>query len=100
MAADPYSSYFQWVSDRKEFFREIKFQGNFSQEELHYVWSVSKSKLYEMFRRHYVSTFHQFSDEQIEDGIKELENGTLKDVKDDDPITCNGVVLVTRFELE
>ena len=47
-----------------------------------------------------MSTFHQFSDEQIEDGIKELENGTLKDVKGDDPITCNGVVLVTRFELE
>ena len=68
MAAGAYSSYFQWVSDRKEFFREIKFQGNFSQEELHCVWSVSKSKLYQMFRRRYVSMLNQLSDEQIEEG--------------------------------
>jgi len=100
MAADAYSSYFQRVSDRKEFFREIQFQGNFSQEELHYGWSVSKSKLYEMFRGRYVSMFHQFSDEQIEKGIKELESGTLKDVKDDDPINCNSCVLVTKVELK
>jgi len=73
MAADAFSSYLQRVRERKELFREIKFQGKFSQEELHYLWSVSKSKLYEMFRRHYVSTFHQFTVEQIEEGIKELE---------------------------
>lgn len=100
LAANGYSSYFEKVSERKEFFREIKFQGKFSQEEFSFVWSLTKPKLYEMFRRRYVSTFYQFSDEQIEEGIKELESGTLKDVKDDDLINCNTVVLVTKIELE
>ena len=100
MAANGLSSYFQKVSERKQFFREIKFQGKLSQEEVSFAWSLTKSKLYEMFRRRYVSTFHQFSDEQIEAGIKELESEALKDVKEEDLINCNTVVLVTKFELE
>ena len=100
MAANGYSSYFQKVNERKQFLREIKVQGKFSQEEFSVAWSVTKSKFYEMFRRRYVSTFHQFSDEQIEAGIKELEGEALKDVKDEDLINCNTVVLVTKFELE
>lgn len=100
MATNGLSSYFQKVSERKQFLRDIKFQGKLSQEELSFAWSLTKSKLYEMFRRRYVSTFHQFSDEQIEAGIKELESEALKDVKDEDLINCNTVVLVTKFELE
>ena len=100
LAANGYSSYLDKVSERSEFFHEIKFQGKFSQEELPFAWSLTKPKLYEMFRRRYVSMFHQFSDEQIEEGIKELESGTLKDVKDEDLINCNTVVLVTKIELE
>jgi len=61
---------------------------------------LTKSKLYEMFRRRYVSTFYQLTDEQIEEGIKELEKETFKDVKDEDLINCNTVVLVTKFNLE
>jgi len=100
IAANGYSSYFQKVSEGKQFFREIKFKGKFSQEEFSFAWSLTKSKLYEMFRRRYVSTFYQFTDEQIEEGIKEVESETLKDVKDEDLINCNTVVLVTKLERE
>ena len=100
MAANGYSSYFQKVSERKQFFREMKFKGKFSQEEFSFAWSLKKSKLNEMFRRRYVSTFYPFTDDQIEEGIKELEIETLKDVKDDDFINCNTVVLVTKFDFE
>ena len=100
MAANGYSSYFQKVSERKQFFREIKFKGKFSQGEFSFAWSLTKSEFYEMFRRRYVSTFYHFTDEQIEEGIKEVESETLKDVKDEDLINCNTVVLVTKFELE
>lgn len=100
MATNGLSSYFQKVSERKQFLRDIKFQGKLSQGELSFAWSLTKSKLYEMFRCRYVSTFHQFSDEQIEAGIEELESEALKDVKDEDLINCNTVVLVTKFELE
>ena len=100
MALNSYSSIFQKVNERKEFFREIKFQGKFSQEEFSFAWSVTKSKLYEMFRRRYISVLQQLRDEQIEEGIKELESETLKDVMDNDPINCNSVILVTKFELD
>ena len=100
MASNSYNSYFQKVSERKEFLREIKFQGKFSQEEFSFAWYVTKSKLYEMFRRRYTSVLHQLRDEQIEEGIKELESETLKDVRDNDLINCNSAVLVTKFELD
>ena len=100
IAEKGYNSYFQKVREGKEVFREMKFKGKFSQEEFTYAWSLTKSKLYEMFRRRYVSTFYQLTDEQIEEGIKELEKETFKDVKDEDLINCNTVVLVTKFNLE
>ena len=100
IAANNWSTHSQRVSERKQFLREIKFQGKFSQEEFSYTWSVTKSKLYEMFRCRYMSMCRQLSDEQIEEGIKELENDTLKDVKDTDLINCNYVILMTKFELE
>lgn len=100
MAENTLSTYSQRVSERKQFLREIKFQGKFSQEEFSYAWSVRKSKLYEMFRLRCMSMFHQLSDEQIEEGIKELDSETLKDVKDNDIINCSTVILMTKFELE
>ena len=92
--------YFQKMSEMKKFLREIKFQGKFTQKEVCYPWRVTKSKLYEMFRCRYMSMFCQLSDEQIEEGIKELESETLKDVKDNELINCTYVILMTKFELE
>ena len=100
MAENGYSSYFQKVSERKQFLREIKFKGKLSQEEFSFAWNLTKSKLYEMFRRRCVSTFFQFTDDEIEEGIKELARNALKDVKDEDIINCSTVVLVTKFNLE
>ena len=100
MAADNWCTHSRKVNERKNFLREIKFQGKFTQEEVSCPWSVTKSKLYEMFRYRYMSMFYQLSDEQIEEGIKELESETLGDVKANDPINCNFVMLMTKFELE
>ena len=100
MAVDKMSTHAQNVSERKKFLSEITFQGKFTQKEICYPWSVTKSKLYEMFRCRYVSMFHQFSDEKIEEGIRELESETLKEVKDDELINCTYVFLMTKFELE
>ena len=100
MAVDKWSAHSQKASERKKFLYDIMFQGKFTKKEISSPWSVTKSKLYEMFRCRYMSTFHQLSDEQIEEGIKELERQTLKDVKDDELINCTYVILMTKFELE
>ena len=100
MAVEKWSTHSQKASERKKFLREIMFQGKFTKKEICSPWSVTKSKLYEMFRSRYMSIFHQLSDEQIEEGIKELESETLKDVKDNELINCSYVILMTKFELE
>jgi len=100
VAVDKMSIHSQKMSETKKFLRGIKFQGKFTQKEVCYPWSVTKSKLYEMFRCRYMSMFHQLSDEQIEEGIKELDSETLKDVKDNELINCTYVMLMTKFELE
>ena len=69
-----------------------------SQQELFFPLSVTKSKLYEMFRCRYMSIFDHFSDDQIEEGIRELQNDVLKDLKDDDLINVQRSMLVTRAE--
>ena len=100
MAANTLSAHFKKVSDKEQSLRGLNLQGKMSQEEYTYPQSVTKSKLYEMFRCRYMSMFYPLSDEQIEEGIKELENETLKDVKDDEYINYNYVVRITKFELE
>ena len=100
MVVDKMSANSQKASERKKFLHEIMFQGKFTKKEISSPWSVTKSKLYEMFRCRYMSIYRQFSDEQIEEGIKELERQTLKDVKDDELINCTFVILMTKFELE
>ena len=100
MAVDKLSTHSQNVSERKKFLREITFRGKFTQKEICYPWSVTKSMLYEMFRCRYLSMFYQLSDKQIEEGIKELDSETLKEVKDDELINCTNEILMTKFELE
>ncbi|XP_078365588.1 demethylmenaquinone methyltransferase-like [Oculina patagonica] len=101
MAANSWSVlYSKRLSTTDKLLKGMNLQGKISQEEYTNPWSVTKSKLYEMFRCRYVSMFYHLSDAQIEEGIKELENGTLKDVKVDDLINCNYVVRITRFNLE
>jgi len=100
LAVDKMGIHSQKMSETKTFLRGIKFQGKFTQKEVSYPWSVTKSKLYEMFRCRYMSMFHKLSDDQIEQGIKELESETLKDVKESELINCTYVILMTKFELE
>ena len=92
--------YFKRVSDSERSLREINLQGKISQEKFTFPWSVTKSKLYEMFRGRYTSMLYHLSDEEIEEGIKEIESETLKDVDDDDYITYNAVVGITKCDLE
>ena len=61
--------------------------------------SLTKSKLYEMYRRRYMSMLHQLNDEQIAEGIRELEDGPLTDVKSHDHISFTQVIHVTKFDL-
>lgn len=100
MAANTWSAHLKKVSDKEHSLRGINLQGKISQEEFTFPQSVTKSKLYEMFRCRYMSMFYPLGDEQIEEGIKELEKETLKDVKDDEYINYNYVVRITKFELE
>ena len=78
--------------------QKINLDANLLQEEVTYTKALTKAKLYEMFRCRYMSMLHQLTDEQIEEGIKELEHGMLKDVKDGDHISYNYVVHVTKFD--
>ena len=100
MAGNTWSMHSKRIDDCEKLLRGINLQGKVSQEEFSYPWSMTKSKLYQMFRCRFMSMFYQLSDEQIEEGIKELENETFKDVKDDERINCNYVVRITKFELE
>ena len=69
-----------------------------SQQEFSYSASVTKSKLYEMFRGRFISLLKQFSDDQIEEGIRELENDAFKNMKDGDLINFEHTLLVIRAE--
>lgn len=100
IAANTLDTYAKAVSECEQLLRGFSLQGKISQEECTYKPSVTKSKLYEIFRGRYMSTLSQLSDEQIEEQITELEDGTFKDVKDDDCISYNYVVRLTKFELE
>ncbi|KAJ7383000.1 hypothetical protein OS493_031170 [Desmophyllum pertusum] len=81
--------------------QEMNLQGKISHQEVTTpTVAVAKSKLYEMFRCRYMSMFNRLSDEQIEEGINELDNELLKDVKDDDRISYNYVVLVMKIHLD
>ena len=80
------------------FQRATNLNAKISQQELSFPLGVTKSKLYEMFRCRHMSIFDHFSDDQIEEGIRELESDVLKDLKDDDLINDERTLLVTRAE--
>ncbi|KAJ7350153.1 hypothetical protein OS493_038163 [Desmophyllum pertusum] len=96
------STYYQnVVKERPRLLQEMNLQGKISHQEVTTpTVAVAKSKLYEMFRCRYMSMFNRLSDEQIEEGIKELDNELLKDVKDDDRISYNYVVLNLPAEMK
>ncbi|XP_031571527.1 uncharacterized protein LOC116305700 [Actinia tenebrosa] len=48
---------------------------------------IPKSRWYYMIRNYFWSHFHQYTDKEIEESIKELDNGRFKQVKDDELIT-------------
>ena len=70
-----------------------------SEKEFCCPMSLTKSKLYEMYRCRYMSMLHQLNDEQVAEGIKELEDGPLTDVKSYDHINFTQVFHVTKFDL-
>ena len=59
---------------------------------------MKKSKLYEKFRCRFISMLEDFSDDQIEQGIREFENDAFKNMKDDDLIKFEHTLLVIRAE--
>ena len=71
---------------------------NVSQQQFSFPISLKKSKLYEKLRCRFISMLEHFSDDQIEDGIRELENDVFKDMKDDDLIIYEHTLLVIRAE--
>ena len=69
-----------------------------SQQQFSFPLSLKKSKLYEKFRCRFNSMLKHFSDDQIEEGVRELENDVFKDMKDDDLIMYEHTLLVVRAE--
>lgn len=74
--------------------READFEIEVSEEKI--IWIVKKSRWYEMLRGRFQSTLHEFTDEEIEEGIVELENGKLKGLKLDDDVEILYIYLVFR----
>ena len=71
---------------------------NISQQEISFSASMTKSKWYEMLRGRFISMLKPFSDDQIEQGIRKLENEMFKDLKDDDLINFEHTLLVIRAQ--
>ena len=100
MAKNTWGTLSKEVSACEELIQGLTQLGKTTQEEFTYTPQVTKAKLYDMFRGRYMSMFRQLSDEQIEEGINELEKGAFKDVKNDDCINYDCVVRMTKFELQ
>ena len=78
--------------------REIGLNANISHQEFTFSASVTKSKLYEKYRCRFISLLQHLSDDQIEEGISELDNEHYQNVKDDELINYECTVLVTKVE--
>ena len=48
---------------------------------------IPKSRWYDMIRSRFWSQFHRYNDAELEESIKELDDGVFKRVKDDELIT-------------
>ena len=76
----------------------INLNAKVSQQEFSFPLRLTKSKLYELLRCRFISMLEHFSDDQIEEGIREFENEEFKDLKHDDLINNQHTLLVTRAE--
>ncbi|XP_068682254.1 ubiquinone/menaquinone biosynthesis C-methyltransferase UbiE-like [Montipora foliosa] len=65
-------------------FRQADFKVEVSEEKI--MWIVKKSLWYEMLRGRFYSTLSELSDEEIEDGIVELEMGKFKSLSPHDDV--------------
>ena len=85
-----------FVGRRKEgtasLLRAANFDVEVSEEKIDYY--VKKSQWYEMLRDRFHSSLRQLSDEEIEEGIGELENGKLKDMKLSDDVCMTCILLI------
>ena len=73
--------------------RKIGLNGKISEEEFSFSAGIKKSKLYERYRCRFVSLFEKLSDDQIEEGINELDNEHFQNVNDDELINYECTVL-------
>ncbi|XP_078342642.1 uncharacterized protein LOC144628413 [Oculina patagonica] len=85
-----------FVSERKEntasLLRLANFDVEVSEEKIEY--SVTKSQWYDTVRGRFHSTLRELSDEEIEEGIDELEKGKLKGLKLDDDVSMSCKLLI------
>ena len=78
--------------------REIGLNANISHQEFSFSATVTKSKLYEKYRCRFLSLLQHLSDDEIEEGIRELQNEYYQNVTSDELINYEDTVLVTRAE--
>ena len=64
--------------------------------EEHIDVNLTKSKWYHMLRGRFNSNLTELTDEEIEEGIDELERGKLKDLNPEDDISISGTLLVFK----
>ena len=76
--------------------REIGLNANISHQEFSFSAAVTKSKLYEKYRCRFLSLLQHLSDDEIEEGISELENEYYHNVKNDELINYEDTVHVTK----
>lgn len=55
---------------------------------------ISKAHWYKMLRGKFTSALHHFTDAEVEEGIQELEKEKFHQLKDDDIITIDDVILI------
>ena len=60
-------------------------------------YTMTKSLWYKTLRERFVSFIHQFTDEKIEDGIRELETCHFQALKDDDEIAMKDPVIIHQL---
>ena len=60
-------------------------------------YTMTKSLWYKILRERFTSFFRQLTDEEIGDGIEELEIGLFQEFKDDDKITMKDPVIIHQL---
>ncbi|KAL9988676.1 hypothetical protein ACROYT_G003150 [Oculina patagonica] len=85
-----------FLGERKEntssLLRLANFDVEVSEEKIEYT--VTKSQWFDMLRGRFHSTLRELSDEEIEEGIDELEKGKLKGLKLDDDVSMSCKLLI------